>query len=120
MLLGPPALQIDGPGRLDQLRKRLRGIALLDTLINMADSLVPCMMLQAPQVGQMGCRNNVAVHDNAGLQDCDIAHHVTEFTSLVSSNEARPTQTRSNVLHMHAHAGVGDAAPGAAGAPVCP
>ena len=51
MFLGPAALQIDAPGRLDALRKKLRGLTLLDALI-MDDSLVPCIMLQAPQVGE--------------------------------------------------------------------
>ncbi len=49
MLLGPSSLQIDAPGRLDALRKKLRGLTLLDTLI-MDDSLAPCVMLKAPQV----------------------------------------------------------------------
>ena len=51
LLLGPPALEIDAPGRLDALRKKLRGLTLLDSLIT-DDSLVPCMMLQAPQVSR--------------------------------------------------------------------
>ncbi|KAG1671816.1 hypothetical protein FOA52_000193 [Chlamydomonas sp. UWO 241] len=50
LLLGPQALEhVNGPGRLDALRKKLRGLSSLDALIA-DDALVPCMMLQAPQV----------------------------------------------------------------------
>ncbi|GAX75449.1 hypothetical protein CEUSTIGMA_g2893.t1 [Chlamydomonas eustigma] len=49
MLLGPSALNIEAPGQLDSLRKKLRGLNLLDMLV-MDDSLVPCVLLQAPQV----------------------------------------------------------------------
>ena len=72
MLLGPSSLQIDAPGRLDALRKKLRGLTLLDTLI-MDDSLVPCVMLEAPQVREVpGFSHTIFLLMRKSKCECDL------------------------------------------------
>eukprot|EP00195_Chlamydomonas_chlamydogama_P012412 CAMPEP_0202908852 /NCGR_PEP_ID=MMETSP1392-20130828/47406_1 /ASSEMBLY_ACC=CAM_ASM_000868 /TAXON_ID=225041 /ORGANISM="Chlamydomonas chlamydogama, Strain SAG 11-48b" /LENGTH=391 /DNA_ID=CAMNT_0049598367 /DNA_START=295 /DNA_END=1470 /DNA_ORIENTATION=+ len=60
MMLGAAALHIDTPVKIDALRKKLRGLSLIDTLIA-DDALVPCLMLPAPQVQGLPLRDRSAL-----------------------------------------------------------
>eukprot|EP00798_Chlamydomonas_sp_ICE-L_P001985 gene1985-33405_t len=48
LLLGSGGMEIESAGKIDALRKKLRGLTLIDNLIA-DDTLVPCLMLSLPQ-----------------------------------------------------------------------
>lgn len=61
LLLGPHSLRLDTPAQVDALRKKLRSVSAIDSLIA-DETLVPCLMLGMPQVRMRAAQQQQHAH----------------------------------------------------------